>query len=427
MPLDMEISLMETVEMSKKELNIAMVISLAIDKRITQKEAADRLGICTRQIKRLVKKIRLDGPHSIAHNNRGKASSKKYPKSIENKILAFIQDKYYDYGPTLAAEKLLELDGIRVSNEWLRKLMIRNGLWRAKQRRPVIHYPRARRSQYGELIQLDGSHHAWFEDRGPKCVALVFVDDATTRLQAVHFCTTEDLRNYIDATMDYVKKYGCPKEIYTDKHSVFTVNHMRGGEKKGQTHFAKILQELNIKQHLANSPQAKGRVERMNRTLQDRLLKEFRLNNISTIADANAFMPKFIEQFNEKFSKPASEDINAHLLLTKEQANNLDNIFAIKEHRKVSKALTVQHNNIIYAINKVKSVLTLRSRGVKVYEMPNGDIKMFCNQKELDIQILEYAENYNPEISRKELDIKLDSVKYDEENKIITPVAEPGN
>ena len=404
---------MEIIAMSKEELNKAMVVGQAIDKKITQKEAALRLNLSIRQIKRLAKKIRAKGPQSIAHKSRGNPKTLKYCIDVQNKVFNLLQEKYPDFGPTLAAEKLKEIDGINVSNEWLRLLMIKRGLWRAKQKRPPIHNPRTRRARYGELIQIDGSHHAWFEGRGPKCVALVFVDDATSHLQIVHFCETEDLKGYLTATKAYLEQYGCPKEIYTDKHSVFTVNHMRGGENKGKTHYAKVLSAFNIKQHLANSPQAKGRVERMNRTLQDRLLKEFRLNNISTIEDANEFMPKFIVKYNNRFAKKAKEDIDAHLLLTKEKLDNLDEILAFKEHRSVSKAMTVQYQNKIYIINQVQAVRTLRKQGVTVYEMLNGDIRMFSRSQELAIEFFEYADNYIAPVSRKELDIQLDSQESD--------------
>ncbi|KRT56663.1 Integrase core domain, partial [endosymbiont of Ridgeia piscesae] len=352
--------------------------------------------------------VHLQGPLAVVHRGRGKPSKRKHSKVFTDQALKLPQGKYNDFGPTLAAEKLASIDAIKVSNEWLRRLMIKNGLWRAKTKRIVVHQLRNRRPQYGELIQIDGSHHAWFEKRGAKCVALVFVDDATSKLQAVHFCPTEDLRGYFAAMSAYVKSYGCPKEIYTDKHSVFTVNHMRGGENKGQTQFARMLQNLNIKQHLANSPQAKGRVERMNRVLQDRLVKEFRMANISDIDADNAFMPRFIEQFNRKFAKPAVEDTDGHIALSEEQVEALEYIFSIQEKRQVSKALTVQYNNAIYVISQIRAIRTLRKRGVTVYEKLNGNIKIFSDKQELVADLLEYVDNYHKPLSRKELDIELD-------------------
>lgn len=399
--------------MSTKDATRIMVIGQVIEKKLSQKNAASKLEISTRQLRRLINRVKLCGPLAISHQGYGKPSKRKYSIAVVKQVLALIKEKYSDFGPTLAVEKLAAIDEIKVSDEWLRQVMIKNGLWRAKQKRLIIHQPRTRRPQYGELLQMDGSHHAWFEDRGPKCVALVFVDDATSRLQWLHFCQTEDLIGYFTAMKAYVERHGCPKEIYTDKHSVFTINHMRGGENKGQTQFARMLKDLNIKQNLANSPQAKGRVERMNRVLQDRLVKEFRIANISTIEEANAFVPNYIARHNQQFAKSALEETDAHTLLSAEQNDNLDYIFAIQEHRQVTKALTVQYNNKIYAINQVRAIRTLRKRGVMVYEMLNSQIKIFSGDQELAIGFLELADNYQTAISRKELDIKLDLNKYE--------------
>lgn len=399
---------MERIEMSTKDANKAIVIGQILEKKLSQKEAAIRLKLSTRQIRRLTRRVQLQGPLAVVHKGKGRSSYRKISDTMRHKILGLLEEKYPDFGPTLAAEKLYEIEGIKISNEYLRKLMISSGKWKAKQKRIVIHQQRNRRAQYGELIQIDGSHHAWFEDRAPKCVALVFVDDATSRLQKVYFCSSENLHNYFFAMHEYVQQYGCPLETYTDRHSVFTINHMRGGEKKGQTQFARMLYDLNITQNLANSPQAKGRVERMNRVLQDRLVKEFRIANISSINEANAFMNKYITDYNKKFAKPATLEADRHRELTSEQKGNLEYIFAIQDNRKVSKALTVQYENAVYAISQVRAIRTLRKRGVKVYELLNGDVKMFSDNRELAINILEYTQKDRKDISRKELDTKLD-------------------
>jgi len=401
--------------MSEKDANRAIVIGQALEKQITQKEAATRLNISTRQVRRLIKRIKQQGPLSVVHKGRGKPSKRKFTQDMIKQVLELIKEKYYDFGPTFAVEKLAAIDGVKISREWLRQILLEYGLRKARHRRQVIHQPRTRRPQYGDLIQVDGSHHAWFEARGPKCVALVFVDDATSKLQAVHFCESENLIGYFTSMKAYVENYGCPQEIYTDKHSVFTVNHMRGGEQKGKTQFARMLKELNIKQHLANSPQAKGRVERMNGVLQDRLVKELRMANISTIDNANAFMPEFIMNYNKKFAKPAQSEINSHSALPVYcDAKAIENIFSIQEPRKVSKALTVQYKNAVYVINQIRAVRTLRKRGVMVHERINGDIKMFFGEQELAIEFFEYADNYHQPMSRKELDIQLDHNKYKE-------------
>jgi len=400
---------MSRVTMSKTELDRTIVIGQVVAKQLPQAKAALMLGLSTRQIKRLVRRFKREGPHALCHRGRGKPSHRQYPKDLIEKVLAHLRTTYVGFGPTLAAEKLKEQERLVVSREWLRQLMIQEGLWQAKTKKHnKIYYPRARRARYGELVQVDGSHHAWFEDRGPKCVALVFVDDATSRLLQVYFCHTENLQGYLEALKRYVLHWGIPQELYTDKHAVFTVNHMRGGEQKGETHFAKTLKQLNIKHHLANTPQAKGRVERMNRVLQDRLIKEFRLNNISSISDANAFMPTFIEDYNRRFAKPAQSPENKHLSLTDGQRLSLEDIFAIEEKRRVSKALTVQYENKVYAIGQVRAIRTLRKRGVMVRKYLNQNIKMFFDGQPLDIKLLEIDHNYKAPLSRKELDIQLD-------------------
>lgn len=398
--------------MSESEANRLIIIGQVLDKKLSQKHAAKILGISTRQVRRSVKRLRTGGTLCIAHKNRNKPSTRRINADIEEQIIHIIKLKYPDFGPTLAAEKLAEIDGIKISNETLRKLLIKHGLWKAKQNKRLIHQPRARRPRYGELIQIDGSHHDWFEGRAPKCVALVFVDDATSSLQLVHFCNSEDLQGYFTSMKQYVEKYGCPQEIYTDKHSVFTVNHMRGGEQKGKTQFARMLKDLNITQNLANSPQAKGRVERMNRVLQDRLVKEFRIANISTIAEANAFMPAYVEKHNRNFAITAAENINAHTHLHEMQRHKIDRIFSIQDSRKVSKALTVQYENKIYIISNVRAIRTLIQRGVKIYEMLDGTIKMFSSGQELSISLLEHADNYRKPLSRKELDIQMDANNF---------------
>ena len=185
--------------MSTKDANRTIIIGQVLEKKLSQKKAALRLGISIRQVRRTVKRMRLQGPLSLPHKNLGKPSNNDSLQELKKSVLSLLQEKYPDFGPTLTAEKLASIVGIEVSREWLRKLMISKGLWQPKHIKTSIHQPRARRPQYGELIQMDGSHYAWFESRGDKCVALVFVDDATSRLQAVYFCPTEDLNGYFTA------------------------------------------------------------------------------------------------------------------------------------------------------------------------------------------------------------------------------------
>ena len=229
-----------------------------------------------------------------------------------------ISAHYADFGPTLASEKLLERHGIHVSKETVRKLMIEAGIWRTRaQRKPKIHQPRLRRPCFGELIQIDGSEHRWFEGRAPSCTLLVFIDDATGQLVGMHFCHAESTFEYMNVTKRYLLEYGKPVAFYSDKHTVFRVNKAGATHDEGITQFGQALHDLNIESICANSPAAKGRVERANGTLQDRLVKEMRLARISSIADGNAFLQEFRLDYNVRFGRAPASDHDAHRKLIK--------------------------------------------------------------------------------------------------------------
>jgi hypothetical protein len=221
--------------------------------------------------------------------------------------MALVKECYPDFGPTFAVEKLFEYHRIKLSNETLRKWMIEEHLWISKKKRNHIHPQRPRREYFGELIQIDASHHRWFEDRADKCALIVFIDDATSKITSLNFCPSECLEGYFSALEIHVKKYGRPLSLYSDRHAIFG-----GSDRIHHAQFIRALKELKIESILARSPQAKGRVERLNQTLQDRLIKEMRLRNISTIDEANRYLPKFIEEFNEKFSKKPRGQFDAH-------------------------------------------------------------------------------------------------------------------
>jgi hypothetical protein len=243
-----------------------------------------------------------------------------------------------DFGPTLAAEALHERHDIQVSRETLRKWMMDAGLWASRKQRRVFHQPRLRRERLGELIQIDGSEHRWFEERDEPCTLLVFIDDATSRLMQLQFVQSESTESYFEALRGYLVTHGAPVAFYSDKHTVFRVNRdAKGGP--GMTQFGRALAELNIEILCANSSQAKGRVERVNRTLQDRLIKEFRLAGVSDIASGNAFLPSFITRFNERFAiAPANpHDLHRPLQIT---ANRLSDILCHREQRYVGAQLS---------------------------------------------------------------------------------------
>ena len=258
-------------------------------------------------------------------------------------MVELVKTRYADFGPTLAAEVLFEKDGVKVSWETLRKRIIEDGLWLSRRQRRSFHQPRLRRESYGELIQIDGSEHRWFEQRGEPCTLLVFIDDATSRLMQLRFVPSESTASYFEVLREYLGQHGCPVAFYSDKHSVFRVNRSETKGGAGMTQFGRASAELNIEIICANSSQAKGRVERANRTLQDRLVKELRLENICDVDAGNEFLSKFMERFNERFAlQPAAPaDLHQRLSLP---ASRMNDILCHREQRHVSEQLTVAYD-----------------------------------------------------------------------------------
>jgi hypothetical protein len=294
---------------------------------------------------------------------------------LKTLALNIIRARYADFGPTLACEKLREGHGVELSKETIRRLMIEAGLWIPRQyRSPTIYQPRNRRYCIGELIQIDGSDHAWFEERAPACTLLVFIDDATSRLMHLHFTYSESTFSYFEATRAYLEQHGKPQAFYSDRHSIFRVNQKNATGGDGHTQFGRALYELNIESICANSSQAKGRVERANLTLQDRLVKELRLRDISTIAAANAFAPAFIADFNRRFAKPPRNDFDAHRPLC--EGEDLDSIFTCRQKRKVSHVLTLQYDKTIYLLADTEEHRKLIGKYIEVYEYPDGRIEI---------------------------------------------------
>lgn len=292
------------VTMSDKELSRINVIQSVVEKRMRRRDAAHQLALTERQTQRLMNRFRESGAAGLANLRRGRPGNHRLPESLKLRVLSLLHDHYSDFGPTLAAEKLRERHNITVSVETLRKWMTADGIWVPySRRRPRVHQPRYRRDCLGELVQIDGSPHDWFEGRAPKCCLLVFIDDATGRLMHLRFGETESAFDYMMATREYLEQHGKPLAFYSDKHGIFRVNN-GGSTTTGVTQFGRVLSELGIELICANSPQTKGRVERANQTLQDRLIKEMRLEGINSIEAANAWLDTFIADFNRRFARP---------------------------------------------------------------------------------------------------------------------------
>jgi transposase len=359
--------------MSAQELDRLTVIERVLEKRLSQVEASKQLRVTPRHLRRLIKRYRRHGAPGLVSKKRGMLSNRAYPSAVKHAILALIKAHYHDFGPTLIAEKLDEKHDIQVSRETLRQWLIEAGIWNnRRQRRQHVHQPRYRRDCFGELIQIDGSQHRWFEERGPKCTLLVYIDDATSRLMELRFTDAESTFDYFHSTRRYLEQHGKPVAFYSDKHSVFRVNNVGATSGTGLTQFGRALHELNIDIIYANSSQAKGRVERANKTLQDRLIKEMRLEGIDTIEEANAYLPTFIEQFNTKFAKEPANPTNLHRSLT--ELDQLDEILTWQEDRTVSHSLTMQYDHVVYLLEPTGLAKDLQRKKVRVYDYPDGTL-----------------------------------------------------
>jgi hypothetical protein len=378
----------DIITMSNKELHRVEILQKLIDKRLIEHEAAKQLGLSIRQIRRLRKAYKADGAIGVVSKKRGNPSNHKYPDSVKELAIAYVKQYYVDFKPTFACEKLSENHGLTISRETLRKWMIDEELWIPKNCRLKRAYqPRNRRECFGELIQIDGSPHDWFEGRAPKCTLLVYIDDATGKLMECQFVKSESTFTYFDSTRRYLEKHGKPVAFYSDKHCVFRIN--RTGELGGDgvTQFGRALSELNIDIICANTPQAKGRVERVNRTLQDRLIKEMRLMNISNAEQGNKFLPEFMDKFNKKFGIKSIDPKNMHREIMPHE--DLNEIFSWQENRTLSKNLTLQYDKALYLIEDSVDNRSLARNKVTVFEYFDGAIKIKCNNRELPYRIFD--------------------------------------
>jgi len=339
-----------TIEMSNEELLRKSAIEGVLERRESQKVVSVRLGISERQFRRILQRYRREGISGLVSKKRGVPSNRKTKESIREIVDNFINDPLVKgFGPTLMAEKLEAIKEIRLSKETVRKMMIEAGVWKSKGKRKVEpHYARARRKHRGELVQIDGSEHAWLEDRAPKATLLVFVDDATSQILEAEFVPEESFFAYGNLCQRYFREHGIPQAFYSDRFSVFRVNRRDKIRYEPVTQFQRALSVLGIELICANSPQAKGRVERANQTLQDRLIKEMRLLGISNYEQANAFLPQFIRVYNRKFAVSPASSLDFHHPL--DETLDLDFLFSIHDFRKVTKTLQINYAGKVYQI-----------------------------------------------------------------------------
>ncbi|MFO0752499.1 MAG: ISNCY family transposase [Thermodesulfovibrionales bacterium] len=370
----------DIITMTQKELKRLHVIRKVMEGVLMQKEAAEMLSVSERQIRRIVRRIEAQGDKGIVHGARGKDSNRKAPESLVSRVVQLYREKYLGFGPTLMAEKLREGEGTEVSKESVRTWLMDAGLWQKGRKRKVHRQWRQRRACFGEMLQMDGSHHRWFEDRGPACVLMAYIDDATNTIYA-RFYEYEGTLPAMDSFKRYIRKYGIPLSVYLDKHTTYKSSaepsiedEINGTEPLSQ--FGRALTELQVKIIHANSPQAKGRIERLFKTLQDRLVKEMTVRGISSIDEANGFLDGYLALHNRKFRVQAKERSNLHRGVPK--GVDLDRILCIRNSRTLRNDFTVAHNKKLYQVGKA-----VNAKVVTVEERVNGSMHMFHNNVRL--------------------------------------------
>ncbi|MCP4741103.1 MAG: ISNCY family transposase [Proteobacteria bacterium] len=410
--------------MSYEELDRASVIQQVIEGRLTQRAAATMLGLKPRQVRRLCRAYEKHGPAGLASKRRGRPSNRRLSEVLRRQALELVRSRYEGFGPTLAHEKLTEIHGLELSVETLRHWMTEDGLWIPRAaRKPRIQQPRRRRPSCGELVQIDGCDHEWFEDRGPRCTALVYVDDATGALMELLFCESESAFSYFEATRGYLERYGRPVALYSDKAGVFRVNakEAKGGD--GVTQFGRAMHSLNIDIICANTPAAKGRVERAHLTLQDRLVKEMRLRGISDIAAANGFAEEYRADYNRRFARAPRSEHDAHRPLR--ASDDLDRLFTWQETRKVSKNLTLNYKRVLYLLDETDAARSARGQRVGVEEHEDGAVSFWWGGQELPATAFpkETAVRHVEVVENKRLNAALEFIKAQQQQRVEAKVA----
>ena len=365
---------------SQRELKRLHVVQKVIEGRLKQTEAADMLSLSIRQVGRIIIRVKEEGARGVVHRTRGQESNRKLPQEVKDQVLTLYRKSYEGFGPTLAQEKLLERDGIRISDETLRIWLIEEGLWKKKRKGSQHRQWRPRKDRYGQMIQLDGSKHDWFEGRGPECVFMGYIDDATGKVYG-KFYEYEGTIPAMDSFRRYIRKHGIPMSLYMDKHTTYkstgkpTIeDELNGTEPVSE--FGRALEELGVELIHAHSPQAKGRVERLFGTLQDRLVKEMRLRGISSIAEANEFLKEYLPIYNRRFAKKAAEAENLHRPIPK--GLNLERILCIKTERTVRNDFTIAHDRKLYQIEEA-----VKTKKLMVEQYTDGSMAIWCKEQKV--------------------------------------------
>ena len=374
------------VQMSKRDLQRIEVLTEVLAGRRTTESAAGVLGVSVRQAQRLLARYGDGGSAALLRRSRGRIASNRLSDGTREYVLELVRQNYQDFEPTLAAEVLLKQHGIELSRETLRKWIAEAGLWLSRKQRRTFHQPRLRRESYGALVQIDGSEHRWFESCGEPCTLLVFIDDATSKLMQLRFVPSESTNSYFAALRGYLDAHGCPVAFYSDKHSVFRATNPNTKGEQSMTQFGRALAELNIEILCTNSSQAKGRVERANRTLQDRLMKELRLTGISDAEAGNTFLPAFVERFNQQFAVlPARpEDLHRSSSVA---PSRMDDILCHREQRYVGAQLTLSYDRRQIILEQTNLTKGLAGQYVELYDYTDRPLEVRWKGKLLPYRV----------------------------------------
>ncbi len=361
----------DILTMRSKEFKRLHVIKKVVAGEVKQVEASELLGLSERQVRRLVRRVERDGDRGVIHRSRGRASNRSYPDKLKGKVIALYEKKYGDFGPTLFTEKLWEREGIEVGTQTVRNWLLGAGVWERVRTSRRHRRWRQRKRYFGEMVQMDGSHHAWLEGRGPELVLMAYIDDATSRVMA-RFYDYEGTLPAMDSFRRYVRRRGLPMSIYLDKHTTYkspgkpTLEDRLAG-RVPQSQFERAMRELGVQVIHAHSPQAKGRVERLFRTLQDRLVKEMRLEGIGSKDEANRFLGKYLSVHNQWRSQEALGDVHRPL----PAGTDLGSVLCIRTRRRVRNDGTIVHDKTLYQLLE-----SIRPPYVFVEERPDGRLYM---------------------------------------------------
>jgi transposase len=401
----------ETIEMTKRALHRLKVIEAVTEKRLTQADAAKQRGVSARQVKRLVAAYRAEGAQGLVSRRLGRCSNRPLKDPLREAIRALRVERYPDCGPTLAREKLQELHRITVSIETVRQMQIELGLWKPKRRSvPRAFQVRERRGRFGELIQIDGSPHEGFEGRGPRCTLIVFIDDATGRLVQLGFAPSETTAVDMQVLRRPLEQFGRPVALSSDRHSLFRPTREEPATgATTTTPLGRALEGLEIEAIHARTPQAQGRVERANQTLQDRLVKELRLRGIDDLETANAFLPEFLVDFNRRFAVAPSSQEDAHRPVV-HSTRELDRLLCEHDERTLSKNLIAQYRNTAYQVRHDHGQgYRLRGAKVSVCTLASGAIELLHEGRELPYTPYRKGERPPPVENEKTLSERVDA------------------